>query len=106
MFEDNINFNPMRSYYFNLNIGENGNIKKQSSNKINSNNYITPLSSSANKIRFFSPYKTVRMSISVSNGFILSVKAQKVVNSLLQKNREEEKFAKVCQNSNKKNVCH
>ena len=45
------------------------------------------------------------MSISVSNGFILSVKAQKVVNSLLQKIREEEKFAKVCQNSNKKNVC-
>ena len=46
------------------------------------------------------------MSISVSNGFILSVKAQKVVNSLLQNNREEEKFAKVSQNSNKKNVCH
>ena len=46
------------------------------------------------------------MSISVSNIFILSGKAQKVVNTLLQNNRKAEIFAKVSQNSNKKNIWH
>ena len=105
IFEDPINFDPMRSYNFNLNIVENGNIKKkQYFNKINLNNYKTPLSSSTNKIRFFSPNKTVRKSSSVSTGFILSGKAQKEGKKLLENNREEEKFEKFRsnENSNKK----
>ena len=105
IFEDPINFDPMRSYNFNLNIMENGKIKKkQYFNKIISNNYKTPLSSSVNKIRFFSPNKTGRMSSSVSTGFIFSGKAQKDEKKILENNKEEEKFEKFRsnENSNKK----
>ena len=78
--------------------------KKQYSNKINSNNYKAPLSSSANKKRFFSLIKAGRMSRSAYTGFILSGRAQKEGKKLLENNREEEKFEKIIsnENSNKK----
>ena len=99
VFEDPINFAPKRSYNFNLNINalQNNKIrKKQYFNKINLDNYKTPLSNSANKIRFFSPNKTGRMSSSISTGFIQSGKK----NTIIPKKEEK----KIIDNNEEENI--
>ena len=72
-FDDPKNFDPLYSYNFN-NIRINKAIKNNFYNKINLNNYKTPLSNSTNTIRFFSPNNKTRMNSTISTGFLLSDK--------------------------------